>query len=1013
MLRQFPAIATIILAVCLPLPANPAATVSRETQTFFRQLDEAARLAATGRTAEAQRLAVPWLDRADTANRTARFLVEILPPDECLRLAPDGSANGALLQFHALFAAADPQAIQALALVLERNGDLFSWENSLIQHLDEPLRARMATSLASGIARYPANPFLRTALSHLATESAPPDFPEGPATLSVRDLDNLFVQGEILYRSGRPEAAEKRTARCAELARQAGDTWRTIDCLVQLTQHRLARGTPAEARRHLDEATRLLTRFNLPGPRRLTAFARGMLAIHEGDAATAIARFRDVLPSGKPVPANRLQASALVNLGYLLDETGRLVEALQCYQEAVAFYRSRRDGLALATALLDRGALRDRLNMPEAARADFEAVIHMPHLAPDDPDRLMALGNLANIHASYHQWDKALPLYQEALGAYASGRQWAEAALVAANLSRCHLLKGDSEAARRAIAQSREWLRQAREPLVNPRVLCLHAEYLLESGAPEKALAILDRLPALCQTTGAGSSIWELDFFRGEALVKLGRRREAHQCFFQALEGFHRAQEAAGDAMAELHFIGHGADVVEAILANILVLQEESGDEGFLQEAFLALAGYRGRVLHRQMAAQSDIFPPRNDAISLAAAQQILRRRQAFACCFFQGFHQVYLLWLDGQTTKLHRLTSASELKRAVQECEPDPERPTGQIDLRAVERLSRLVLAPLANAPWAECRELLILPDGHLFKIPFEILVRPGFSPNRDNRLGLSLPIFYLPSWQFLDGPLQPSIPSTPSPPAFLGLHGSTGERAFPYPLIWAEREVTLGANAFPWSPARLLPVDSLVHPPTRQALTATSWQIAHLASHIKVDEDNPWNSQIQAGGTEDRPVVLTLRDLQNARLKARLLILSGCSSGRGRAFPGEGNFSLGRAFLLGGCRSILLTFWPVADRGAFELMNRFYRELGGNGGHPARALLAARRQLSREPALSEPYFWAGYAFYGYPPAIDLPPTARTASSSGYNLGLAGYGLVYLCLLWRVVRRNGKPRKD
>ena len=986
--------------------AGPAAPVSRETRAFFGQLDEAAALAAAGRNAEAGRLIAPWLTHADTASRAARFLVEILPPGHRVGLAENGSPQSALLAYQALYAGADPGAIRELAAVLERDSAFFVWENSLLQHAHAPLRARLLSLLAEGISDHPDNPFLRTAAAHLQAGGSPPDFQDTSTAVSVRVLDNLFVQGEILFRSGQREAAERRCARCCELARQSGDTWRTFDCLIQLAQHRLSRGTLDEARRHLDEAGRLLARFHLPGARRLAAFARGMLAVHEGDAEAAIARFREVLPPGSLIPSNRLQASALVNLGYLLDETGRLAEALRCYQEAVVFYRHRKDNQALATALLDRGALRDRLNMPEAARTDYETVIELPHLHREDPDRLMALGNLANVYARYRQWERAIPLYQQSLDVFTSRRQWPEAALVSANLAQCHLLKGDLESALRSMRQSQDWSKTSRGRLLDPRVYCIQAECLTAAGSPEKALVLLERLPSLCASAGNESAVWELDYFRGQALAKLGRRREALGLFRQALAGFEQSERDCGDAVAELHFIGHGADVVEAVLDNLLALQEgESAGNRLAEEAFQVIAGYRARVLVHQLATLEAPSRAVGDVPSFTSVQHRLQQRQALACCFFQGLEYTYLLWLDGHAAGLQRLSHTNRLKRAVEACEPDLSGTPRRIDPEAVAALSRLLLSPLDRASWRNCQEILVLPDGHLFKVPFELLAGPGPDSLRAEPLGLRYPIVYLPAWQFLRDASAPVPVSRRFPPAFLGLHGSAAAHSFPAPLVWAEREVLRGAAAFPWPRTTLLPAVALAQPANRRALASTGWQIAHLATHIKIDEDNPWNSQIQAGGTENLSVMFTLRDLQEIKLRARLLILSGCASGRGRVFPGDGNFSLARAFLLGGCESILLTFWSVPDRGAFELMDHFYRELGDRNGNPGQALLEARRQLSRDPALSDPFFWAGYAFYGFPPALELPRGDGPRHPLPFALALTGCGLVYPWLLWRGLR--------
>ena len=67
----------------------------------------------------------------------------------------------------------------------------------------------------------------------------------------------------------------------------------------------------------------------------------------------------------------------------------------------------------------------------------------------------------------------------------------------------------------------------------------------------------------------------------------------------------------------------------------------------------------------------------------------------------------------------------------------------------------------------------------------------------------------------------------------------------------------------------------------------------------------------------------------LEQVRLDADLVVLSGCLTGMGQALRGEGLIGLTRAFQYAGARTVAASLWEVADRTTAELMYRFYELL------------------------------------------------------------------------------------
>ena len=72
----------------------------------------------------------------------------------------------------------------------------------------------------------------------------------------------------------------------------------------------------------------------------------------------------------------------------------------------------------------------------------------------------------------------------------------------------------------------------------------------------------------------------------------------------------------------------------------------------------------------------------------------------------------------------------------------------------------------------------------------------------------------------------------------------------------------------------------------------------------------------------------LLTMTDISQVRLTAKLVVLSCCHSARGK-IKSEGVVGIARAFLGSGVRSVLVALWAIDDEATMQLMSRFYKHL------------------------------------------------------------------------------------
>ena len=117
-----------------------------------------------------------------------------------------------------------------------------------------------------------------------------------------------------------------------------------------------------------------------------------------------------------------------------------------------------------------------------------------------------------------------------------------------------------------------------------------------------------------------------------------------------------------------------------------------------------------------------------------------------------------------------------------------------------------------------------------------------------------------------------------------------------------------------------------------TKQAVLQeiNSVSLIHIAAHGDAERGEICLSPICSGNKvpEKEDFMLTMSDISNAQLRAKLVVLSCCHSGSGQ-IKAEGVVGIARAFLGSGARAVLVTLWAVEDRATMQFMKQFYERL------------------------------------------------------------------------------------
>ena len=151
---------------------------------------------------------------------------------------------------------------------------------------------------------------------------------------------------------------------------------------------------------------------------------------------------------------------------------------------------------------------------------------------------------------------------------------------------------------------------------------------------------------------------------------------------------------------------------------------------------------------------------------------------------------------------------------------------------------------------------------------------------------------------------------------------------------------------------------------------------RIVHLSAHGLIDDFQssgiPGAIILAPSGDDDGAIHAI--DILQLKLDSELVVLSACSTGRGK-ITGDGVIGLSRCFILAGVPSIIVSLWNMGVISAKLLMTEFYQNLA-RGDDRAAALRCA--MLTTKARFPSPIAWAAFTLIGETETFPLS-TAKT----------------------------------
>ena len=274
-----------------------------------------------------------------------------------------------------------------------------------------------------------------------------------------------------------------------------------------------------------------------------------------------------------------------------------------------------------------------------------------------------------------------------------------------------------------------------------------------------------------------------------------------------------------------------------------------------------------------------------------------------------------------------------------------------------------KMLIAPVANL--LDQSEVIIVPDRLLYNVPFAALKDATEAENR-KYLSETSRIRIVPSLTTLkliqDSPAdyhsQTGALIVGEPKVDKVSYKGCIKELCPLPCARKEAEMI----------GRLLGVQPLLgQQATKQAVLQNIDSVAliHFAAHGNADSGQIALAPVlpPSGIPHEEDYLLTMADIANVQLRAKLVVLSCCHSAKGQ-IRSEGVVGIARAFLGSGARSVLVAMWALEDKATEQFMSRFYEHLVR--GKSASESLHQTMEWMRANGFSDLRQWAPFTLIG-----------------------------------------------
>jgi CHAT domain-containing protein/Flp pilus assembly protein TadD len=697
----------------------------------------------------------------------------------------------------------------------------------------------------------------------------------------------------------------------------------------------------------------------------------GIAQIQTGSYPVAQRTLETALSLGRQGQDFENEVQIMNNLGSAYYYPGRYSEASHRYDEAMALVNKNTAAKWSAywrqITSFNQATLYQRLGRYERAMQIYRGVEQSSKdLTASDRAHLFA--NLGALYRRLGDPYKALDIYRAAQKLYSEQHDAGGELTVIKNIGIVYALDmEDLTQARRYFTSAISLAQKAHNRREEMQAHLYLGETLFRSKDFVGARSEFDSSKALAAELGTTEEQWKSLYGDGRIEEQMGNLSAAETDYRQAIALIEKTRSQLQLAALRSEFFADKREAYDALIG-LLMRRNDAA------EVFSFLERSRARNFQDSLQTETGSQKGLDRAVTMELTQAHIPAETALLE-FWSSGDQIGLVWCtkskSGMLTK--KFTSA-ELEKIRKYLDGMPDDLSGNWQ----EQLP-LFGSLLPNVPkvFDGVRHLLIVPDGWISYVPFDLIAGGG---NSKSPLIENYDISYLPTAALLFRSRRNRRIELPWSHEFV---------AFGDPRVGENKDLEAeeataheGAQPLPFSSQEILSIANLVRgrkeiflrendlkkyflsSPSNAAL------LLHVSTHAFADADNPENSRLlfSPEAPNSGSDYVFLRELYDLDLShVNLAVISACDTERGKMVRGEGVQAFGRALLSAGAASSVTALWRVDDEITAEFMKQFYYFALNEHKPKAEALrLAKLRFLHSNSKVADPRVWAAFVLNG-----------------------------------------------
>lgn len=271
--------------------------------------------------------------------------------------------------------------------------------------------------------------------------------------------------------------------------------------------------------------------------------------------------------------------------------------------------------------------------------------------------------------------------------------------------------------------------------------------------------------------------------------------------------------------------------------------------------------------------------------------------------------------------------------------------------------------------------QRLIIIPDGILWKVPFQALLSSSGEYLIDKHV-----ISYAPSLSSLldtNDPLKDDRNGARPERkelSFLGIGNPEFNKRMDKLRLTGDLISQIANSFYKKKTLTLTNYDATEENVRRYSTQSKS---ILFATHAKLDSVDPLNSKLILGRpkhgikkallSSDNDGILQAWEILNMNFAADHIILAACETGDGEVREGEGLIGIAWSFLASGATNVVASQWSVDETATTHLIASFYEQLQtyevqGKPADTAEALRYATLKTKKQLREEHPFYWGGF---------------------------------------------------